>query len=204
MTQNYEMTSSEKEIFLYGLRAMTEMGISIFICCVIMFITRHYLEGVIFFAMFIPLRSFAGGFHCEKTWVCMITSSLSFLAILLLSDINLFYPNISYLISIFCIVLIVLISPVINDSRPVMESEYPVFAKRLAIHLLCILGIETLLLYLNLPHYVWFMSIILIFMVIILLAGKLKWNHLNYKNSYLRRWIRSKTKQTSVKNNKLK
>ena len=53
-------------IYQYGMQMALEIGLSfitsIFICC----IWRKIAEGIIFFAIFIPLRSYLGGFHMKS------------------------------------------------------------------------------------------------------------------------------------------
>ena len=189
---NDDMSSSEKEIVLYGFQAFAEMTCGILICFIIMAVMKMYLEGIIFFAMFIPLRSFAGGFHCERWWICMITSAVSFLVILFLSDIDLFSSKSAYIVSSVCLAVIAMIAPVINDARPVLESEYPKFGKRLLGQLVCIFCAETVFFYFHQAHYLRLMMIVLLFMVLILVMGKLKWKRLNRRNSYIGRWLKNR------------
>lgn len=62
------------EIYQYGFLRMFEIGSAVitgFLICLIMGMLK---EGIIFFAFFVPLRSYLGGFHLGKYWQCYIMS----------------------------------------------------------------------------------------------------------------------------------
>lgn len=194
---NEEMTEDEKEIVLYGVNIMLEMMISIFICLSIMCITRKFIEGVIFFAMFIPLRLYAGGYHCDKWWCCTLISSLSFWVMMCLAKVDIVDANKSFMVSIGAMAFILVIAPVINDTKPVLEEEFSKYAKRLYLFIALFVVIEIFLLYFDKKHYISFMTYVLCFMVIVLIVGKIKWKKLNKHNSYIERYIIHKIKNKS-------
>lgn len=102
--ENY--SDEELEIIMYGIHAIIEMGITFITCFFIVCITHSYLEGIIFFSIFIPLRSFAGGFHFDKTWICTVTSALYFFFIIEISNLTIFNCNISYILGVLSMVAI--------------------------------------------------------------------------------------------------
>jgi len=68
------------DIYQYGFLRMLEIGsaaLTSFAICLIMGMLK---EGIIFFAFFVPLRSYLGGFHLEKYWQCYIMSCVTFLS----------------------------------------------------------------------------------------------------------------------------
>ena len=109
-----------------------------------------------------------------------------------MSRINIMNSMYSYIASLCCIGGIMAIAPVINDARPVLEKEYGIFARRLLVLLLCIVGIETVLLYFNMQHYLQLIAVILCFMLIVLFWGKWKWKELNKHNTYWERFLKQR------------
>lgn len=95
-------------IYQYGMQVALEIGCSfissILICC----LWGKVVEGMIFFAAFIPLRSYLGGIHMKSYWACFVCSCASLIGILLLVD----FLEVSYYISwiilgiSFCVILL--------------------------------------------------------------------------------------------------
>ena len=56
------------EIYQYGLVRMLEIGGAVFTSFLICLSMGMMKEGLIFFAFFIPLRSYLGGVHLKKYW----------------------------------------------------------------------------------------------------------------------------------------
>lgn len=60
-----------------------------------------------FFGVFIPLRSYLGGFHMNSYWACFICSSTVLVGILLLVRFCNPNPIVSWIMLIFSVVIIV-------------------------------------------------------------------------------------------------
>lgn len=79
------INDSMVEIYQYGFVRMFEISGAVvtgFVMCLIMGMIK---EGIIFFAFFMPLRSYLGGFHLKKYWQCYIMSCLTLLAVLIIT-----------------------------------------------------------------------------------------------------------------------
>lgn len=79
------ISDSMLEIYQYGLVRMFELGgavLTSFLMCLGLGMLK---EGIIFFAFFIPLRSYLGGFHLQKYWQCYIMSCLTLLGVLIIT-----------------------------------------------------------------------------------------------------------------------
>lgn len=79
------INDSMLEIYQYGLVRMFELGGAFFTCLLLCFAMGMLKEGIVFFAFFIPLRSYLGGFHLKKYWQCYIMSCLALLTVLLIT-----------------------------------------------------------------------------------------------------------------------
>lgn len=64
------------DIYHYGMLRMLEIGTAFFSSLLICLGMGMMKEGLIFFAFFIPLRSYLGGVHLKKFWQCYIASCL--------------------------------------------------------------------------------------------------------------------------------
>ncbi len=73
------ISNSMLEIYQYGFLRMLEIGSAVLTSFAICLIMGMLKEGIIFFAFFVPLRSYLGGFHLGKYWQCYIMSCLTFL-----------------------------------------------------------------------------------------------------------------------------
>lgn len=102
---NY-IEESEYNIYLFGIQTLFEYGISIIASLIIIAILCMPFEGFIFFLVFVPLRSYLGGFHMKRYKSCFILSTLTLLCILLL--IKTFTPTPLFSIILFVSSIIII------------------------------------------------------------------------------------------------
>lgn len=112
---NKQIIDKERqEIYLYGamLFLSTTAGIlSIFVLSIVFFDLFTFL---VFFIFFVPLRLYAGGYHCNNYYSCFIVSNIIFLLIALLAKTThslVLFPTLS---SIVTLVTVIVLSPVTN------------------------------------------------------------------------------------------
>lgn len=121
----------DREIYEYGFQIATEVGLFILFCLVTTLHLHMYMEAIMFFIIFVPLRSYAGGLHLEKYHSCLILSCLTFCGVLLIVR----YIQVSFYFSF--IVLLILeywvfrLYPVENLNRKVDDEENRYFKKKL-------------------------------------------------------------------------
>lgn len=82
--RNDYIEDSMYSIYQYGMQVALEIGCSIFVSIIISCLLGMPIEGFIFFAVFIPLRSYLGGFHMKSYWTCFICSCVTLVSVLLL------------------------------------------------------------------------------------------------------------------------
>lgn len=73
----------ECELYEFGFQAALEKGLYIIISLFIAAQLHMIIEGLLFFLVFIPLRSYAGGLHLKHYYACLVLSCLTFLFVLL-------------------------------------------------------------------------------------------------------------------------
>lgn len=92
-------------IYQYGMQMTLEIGLSFITSIVICCIWGKIAEGIIFFAIFIPLRSYLGGFHMKSYRACYICSCVTLVAVLGLSSFEPYYYISWFILSISIIMV---------------------------------------------------------------------------------------------------
>lgn len=92
-------------IYQYGMQMALEIGLSLITSAIICLIWGKVVEGLIFFVIFIPMRSYLGGFHLKSYNACYICSCITLVAVLGLSN---FEPDyyVSWLILSISIIIV--------------------------------------------------------------------------------------------------
>ena len=74
---------ADREVYEYGFVITLEVGLFLVASLFIALKLDMVLEGIFFFVIFSPLRSYAGGLHLEKFWICFVLSCLTYITTLL-------------------------------------------------------------------------------------------------------------------------
>lgn len=129
--QKGTIKEDERETYEYGFSIATEMLLCVIVCFSISIALYTFVEGILFFAVFIPLRSYAGGLHLSSYWSCFSLSCLTFFIIMLLGK-YLELPIYIALIIFFVLEIVIYnLYPVENVNREVDADEDIEFRKRL-------------------------------------------------------------------------
>lgn len=75
----------ESAEYVYGFTVALEMCLSLIVSFIIAYKLHMIVEGIFFFAVFIPIRSYAGGLHFKQYYLCLILSCLTFSTVMLIS-----------------------------------------------------------------------------------------------------------------------
>lgn len=122
---------TEREIYEYGFMCSLEIGIFALSCLFVTIFLRMYVNGIIFFIIFSPLRSYAGGLHLESYRSCLVLSCLTF-SVMLLTVRYVQVPGCILAVTLVVLeALVYLMYPVENANRKVDESESGYFKTRL-------------------------------------------------------------------------
>ena len=65
----------DANIYQYGYTVMVEMALSIVISICLGVWLGQVRDILFFLCMFLPLRSYCGGYHADKAWKCMLLSN---------------------------------------------------------------------------------------------------------------------------------
>lgn len=97
---------------------------------VIALLLHMFSECLFFFLLFIPMRSFSGGLHLKTYFSCFIGSCLILTTTLLIVKYLTIPIPISFMLYVFCAIIILIIGPVDHPNREVDSQENRIFIRR--------------------------------------------------------------------------
>lgn len=164
----------ERELYQYGFQRVLEAAINLFISILIAAAMHKIGEGILFFLVFVPLRSYAGGLHLEHYWSCLALSCFTYFLLLLAVP----YVTISLYLTIpfilLCILLVWLLYPVEHSNRTIDHVELLVFRKRLKWYLLFDSVLMFLFAFLGKNDYLILILLTLLLVVVSMILGKIR------------------------------
>lgn len=147
---NYSMDKIKKENkydetklqeIKYGLEAIY-LNVSKLI---VYFLINYYLgilkESIIFFLLYIPLRSFSFGFHAKTSRTCWILSGIAFVGLPLVGTIINFNITLKIIVVIYSLIVYTKYSPADTPSRPIINKKYRLKLKVLTLMVVLIYSI---------------------------------------------------------------
>lgn len=163
-----------RELYEYGFTMTIEVGLFVLSCLFISLYLHMLMEGILFFLIFAPLRSYAGGLHLDKFRSCFILSCLTFSGILLIVR----YVHIPMLFSFIALFIleaaVYALYPVENINREVDGEENRYFKKKLTIFLAVDLLLAIICAVLKKECHVFLISVTFFMIVITMILGKYK------------------------------
>lgn len=166
----------DRKIYEYGFTITIEVGLFVLFCLFITIYLHMFMEGILFFVVFTPLRSYAGGLHLEKYHSCFILSCLTYWGILLIVRF-IHFPVWFSAIALFVLeIAVYVLYPVENINRKVDLEEDRYFRKKLKLYLLMDMVIAAICIIFNNNRALFLMANTFFMVVITMLIGK-------YKNS---------------------
>lgn len=116
--------SEERNLYLYCFGTLIEMTVNLVTTFIIGALLGKIVATLFFMLIFIPLRSTAGGYHCETAGKCYLLSMAVYLVVILTYDFVLIIP--SYICVLICVidfVVIILLSPIVSHNKPFTAKE---------------------------------------------------------------------------------
>lgn len=130
----------EVSIYRYGYVLLLETVVNIILSIGIGLVMKDVLSVLIFLLSFIPLRSYAGGYHANRAWQCIILSNLCVFIVLVLARVinSLNCANLLLGLEVFAGIIILLLAPV-NSKNKILSSNERKFYKKIVF---CILILQ--------------------------------------------------------------
>lgn len=168
----------DKEVIAYGMSSAIELFINILTVIMIGFLFGMIVESIFFLICFSFLRTYAGGYHCEKAVNCYLLSMGIIVSVLMIVK---FIPTQYMLITGFTMLLIsipIILKkcPVETKNKPLEEVEKIYFRKKVKINLLIFLILAILFVFIQSFDLFFILSLaVSIAAFSVLLGKKIKW-----------------------------
>lgn len=168
------INEKDRHIYEYGFIITMELGVFGVFCLITALYLHMLFEGILFFVIFVPLRSYAGGLHLEKFYSCMILSCLTFLGILVMT--KYIQLSIAFSFAMLCVleIAVYMLYPVENVNRKVDKKENYYFIRKLKLYLFIDMIIAMVCIILKNGRELFLITITFLIVVITMLIGKYK------------------------------
>lgn len=127
------------ELYVVAMQSLLAMLLNVVTTLVIGYLLGMWWQSVILFAAFIPLRSYAGGYHARGYISCYLESCVILTAMLLVmrfiiqNEVSAYGIWIPFLIAAAAVFLL---APLADENKPISEKEAMVFKRRARIILI--------------------------------------------------------------------
>ena len=132
-SQNEIITDEDEQIYRYGYILLCEVFLNLVIALAIGIAFSKTKEVIFFLGMYIPLRSFCGGWHADKIWKCTVISNvILMLQVYSIENIKM-YLSMSgmLLIFFFNMVCVYFISPVDTEMKRISQDEKKTYKRKI-------------------------------------------------------------------------
>ena len=164
----------DAKIYSYGFRQLFMMLLNIGITLIIGIMLNELWQSIVFSLGYIPIRSFAGGYHAKTPHMCTIFSSLMILIVLLIIKFVTLSNLLVLLMWIVSSSIILAFSPVQDNHKPLDEIERVVYHnKTIILLILDSIGIIVSMVF-SLRSISYCLVLSLFCLSIMLILGKLK------------------------------
>ena len=120
----------DAEIYIYGINQILTSVLNVSSALIIGLIFGVFPEIAVFMAAYIPLRSFAGGYHAKTPLSCYVFSVI----MLIVVSIGLKYLHLAdwvyYAVLVAATLVVLVLSPVEDRNKPLDEIEQKVYKRR--------------------------------------------------------------------------
>lgn len=174
LVEKNTISSENKPIYQYGIQQGLTIGLNILTTFVVGLIFQMIFESFLFLAVYIPLRSFAGGIHAKTANRCYVYSTIMIIAVLLVIRFFPFGIIICSCLSLISGTIIFLLAPVETANKKLDELEAQIYKKRARIILIIELIIQILIALTSWNNVMMCFSLAFASLSLVLLAGIIK------------------------------
>lgn len=175
-SQNYAMTDEDEKVYRYGYILLCEVILN-FVIALIVGIVFSKIKMVFFFlGVYIPLRSFCGGWHADKIWKCTIISNVILLLQVygLENLINHLSIRMMLLIFFLNMICIFLIAPVETGMKKINYEEKLTYRRKIKLILALHLIVMLIILLVDINEYMFSMMFVYLIQTIMLMLEIVK------------------------------
>lgn len=146
-----QISKDDINIYSYGYTLVYEVLINVIISIIIGILSHKFIEIILFLGLYIPLRSFCGGWHADKFWKCTVYSSLILVIMVMIDNWWIMYCQHWIMFGIFCVCFIFIFfsAPIDTETKPISYEEKKIYKKKINIILACDIVLFMIMLLLN-------------------------------------------------------
>ncbi|WP_019229669.1 accessory gene regulator ArgB-like protein [Sedimentibacter sp. B4] len=174
LVSNKIIDSEDCELYTYGLQQGALILLNILTILIVGKIFGMLWESVVFMVTYIPLRTYAGGYHARTQLKCYISSVVLIVTVLLGIRFIPWTNFICITIVIISGLIIYILSPVEDSNKPLDVAEVKVYGKKARMILALEFGVFILLVNLGVKSIATCLSISLLSLSMMLICGKIK------------------------------
>jgi len=174
LEQQNRFSAEDKEIYRYGIQQGLNIALNILTTIIIGILCGMVYPSILFLFCYMPLRSFCGGYHAKTHLRCYIYSILTITCILLVAKHFTFSTIVYEIFVILSCVVILLLAPIEDKNKVLDSDEKQVFRKKSLIIALFELIIYHIFLITNLTNSYKVLSLSVLFLSILMIAGQIK------------------------------
>ncbi|WP_069998703.1 accessory gene regulator ArgB-like protein [Cellulosilyticum sp. I15G10I2] len=123
------ISSEDKELYTYGLQQGLIIIANILTTLFIGLLLGMVWQSIVFMLSYIPLRSFAGGYHAKTQFKCYMLSIVLTTAVLLVIKLIPWTNFMIWSLALAAGTIILVFAPVANSNKPLNELEVNVYKK---------------------------------------------------------------------------
>lgn len=122
---NKIIEAEDSEVYAYGIELLLSTIFNLIIAIIIALISNEFIPCVINLTAFVTIRMYAGGYHADTHWGCMLTlACVLIIFILIIKTISLTVMMISIPIMwILSAIIIFIFSPVEHPNKPISDKK---------------------------------------------------------------------------------
>ncbi len=130
------IAAQQRPVFEYGFMLTISTLLCVLSILLIAFLCGSLAAGILFLAVFMPLRSCCGGYHCKTYGACFVVTNLVFSAYLFLLNWSFFtlpeqiLPAIAAALALSSAGLIFKFAPVLHKNNPQTKAQQRAARKR--------------------------------------------------------------------------
>lgn len=168
------MKEEDISVFRYGYTLISEMFVNFVIAIIIGLLMDEVMMISVFLFAFIPLRSFAGGYHADKAWKCVILSNLVIITAILAARFMCSKDLLPWFFQMEAVLGIIIIktAPVQSLNKKLSETEAAYYKKVVLILYVTEVLIEILIFSFGYKNIAYVILITHIIVTISLMIGK--------------------------------
>ena len=117
------VNDENREIYLFGSSQLLMLLINLISMIFIGILFRQTAQCLLYMALFVPLRTFAGGYHACSSRKCYVYSMLCIATAMLIIKLNFLNCAVCYGIAAVCGVIIFKLAPVEDKNKPLDDVE---------------------------------------------------------------------------------